>query len=746
MKKLLLFLVTILLPMVVCAYDACIDGIYYNFRSDHACVTYYDYYYNKYGYSGNIVIPETVTYNGIVYPVTEIGYYAFRESPITSVTIPNSITSIESEAFASTSITSIIIPNSVNYIGGSLFKSSSLRSIKLSTNLNSIPGGTFYGCTRLSINIPNHISSIGAEAFANCGMNSIIIPNSVTSIGNKAFANCNQLESVTFGTGLSQLGDEIFRGHTPSKVIWLSETPPTKYEKAKGTVNYVTNDQYSKINYKIYPYLNNIFESEGIRYVPINPSERTCDALDCVYDSINSNLTIGKTAINKGIEMTVENINQYTFYGNPYIKDMKWKYGGTIPNSAFRNCKNLCSIEIDDKTISIEDYAFADCESLVNPQIGSGVIIIGDYAFCNCIAMRQINIPKSVARIYDNVFKCCSELATINIEEPESTDDLHKISFDDCFFNHNGSVTYEFDVNAGDILAFDYSYDKGHGFYGGFSVYINGKEILDLEQNVTSYYICIFEKSQHVKFSMHLSPNTVYNSSDDFNKGSITNIEIGNDYSIILGANNSSMFSDCPLDSVYIGRSIKYLTSEESKKSPFSGNKYLRTVSITNRETEIYENEFYGCTNLKNISMGEDIANIGNRAFSGCIGLVKFVCGNKVQKIGKNAFSGCSSIMRFISHAIMPPICDLHALDDINKWDCTLSVPVESTSAYQQADQWKDFFFINNDLTRIRKLTNDNKKTNYYFDINGRKLMKMKSGLNIIKMGGNSKTKKIIVK
>ena len=128
------------------------------------------------------------------------------------------------------------------------------------------------------------------------------------------------------------------------------------------------------------------------------------------------------------------------------------------------------------------------------------------------------------------------------------------------------------------------------------------------------------------------------------------------------------MFSDCPLDSVYIGRSIKYLTSEESKKSPFSGNKYLRTVSITNRETEIYENEFYGCTNLKNISMGEDIANIGNRAFSGCIGLVKFVCGSKVQKIGKNAFSGCSSIMRFISHAIMPPICDLHALDDINKW------------------------------------------------------------------------------
>ena len=43
------------------AYDAEIDGIYYFFYDTEATVTYRDYYST---YSGNVVIPATVTYNG----------------------------------------------------------------------------------------------------------------------------------------------------------------------------------------------------------------------------------------------------------------------------------------------------------------------------------------------------------------------------------------------------------------------------------------------------------------------------------------------------------------------------------------------------------------------------------------------------------------------------------------------------------------------------------------------------------
>ena len=51
-------------------------------------------------YSGDVVIPESVTYNGVSYPVISIGYGAFQScSSLTSVTIPNSVTSIDDYAF-----------------------------------------------------------------------------------------------------------------------------------------------------------------------------------------------------------------------------------------------------------------------------------------------------------------------------------------------------------------------------------------------------------------------------------------------------------------------------------------------------------------------------------------------------------------------------------------------------------------------------------------------------------------------
>ena len=82
------------------------DGktIYYNYNSDGSSVsvTYQGADYSSYSneYTGTVVIPETVTYNGKTYSVTSIGYSAFAYcSSLTSVTIPNSVTSIGNGAF-----------------------------------------------------------------------------------------------------------------------------------------------------------------------------------------------------------------------------------------------------------------------------------------------------------------------------------------------------------------------------------------------------------------------------------------------------------------------------------------------------------------------------------------------------------------------------------------------------------------------------------------------------------------------
>ena len=178
MKRILSLAACLMIAVLSYAHDFGVDGIYYNIASSSVPytveVTYCGEIYYSYSdeYRGTVTIPETVTYDGRTYSVTNIGDDAFRGcSVLTSVTIPNSVTSIGSCAFQDCSgLTSVIIPNSVTSIGGS----------------------AFYGCSGLtSVTIPESVTSIGYGAFRKCsGLTSVTIPNSVTSIGVHAFSGC----------------------------------------------------------------------------------------------------------------------------------------------------------------------------------------------------------------------------------------------------------------------------------------------------------------------------------------------------------------------------------------------------------------------------------------------------------------------------------------------------------------------------------------------------------------------------
>ena len=182
----------------VIAYDAQIDGIYYNFSGDEAEVTYqkYENSTNRYfsDYSGSVAIPRSVTYNGKTYGVTSIGILAFYQcSSLTSVTIPNSVTNIGIGAFSGCSgLTLITIPENVTSIGE----------------------GAFENCINLeSITLPNGVTCIKDVTFVSCSsLVSITIPESVTSIGNYAFSNCSSLESVSFSKNIEEIGTSAFSG------------------------------------------------------------------------------------------------------------------------------------------------------------------------------------------------------------------------------------------------------------------------------------------------------------------------------------------------------------------------------------------------------------------------------------------------------------------------------------------------------------------------------------------------------
>ena len=99
------------------AYRVKVDGIRYDISGTTATVTQVG------DYSGDIVIPESITFENSKYSVTSIGDAAFYECiDLTSVTIPNSVKSIGSDAFwGCRSLTSVTIPNSVTSIGDYAF-------------------------------------------------------------------------------------------------------------------------------------------------------------------------------------------------------------------------------------------------------------------------------------------------------------------------------------------------------------------------------------------------------------------------------------------------------------------------------------------------------------------------------------------------------------------------------------------------------------------------------------------------
>lgn len=218
---------------------------------------------------------------------------------------------------------------------------------------------------------------------------------------------------------------------------------------------------------------------------------------------------------------------------------------------------------------------------------------------------------------------------------------------------------------------------------------------------------------------------------------------------LTLGSNGSNpLFASCPLDSVYIGRNINYSIASDKGYSPFYRNTKLRSVTITDKETEISPNEFYGCTALKNVRIGDGVTTFGNWAFSGCSSLDFFAFGSSVETIGKEAFSDCSALTKLISRAAIPPVCGTQALDDINKWECTLLVPDGSLTLYQTADQWKEFFFIDAfDPDGINGIEADPSLVGEVecFDLQGRRIDKAQKGINIIR-NADGTTKKVLIK
>ena len=731
-------------------------------------------------------------------------------------------------------------------------------------------------------------------------VNELIIPNSITEIKYGSFYGCLGLHSVTIGSGVLSISDNAFNGPNssikPTKTIWLTNTPPTGYANAKGSINYVANDQYTSLsNVKVYPYLSSLFEMDGVKYVPVSPSERTCHAIDCAYNSTAAAINVSETASFKGIAMTVKEVMPYTFYGNDHIKEVSVSHLGNIGDYAFYDCDEIEIVNVKNQG-NIGYQAFYNCSGIKSVEAANNGDI-GEQAFYNCHAIETVTVSNQ-GSIGSQAFYDCDGIKSVDIRNQgsigsqafygcngmqaatianyfpaaPSVDDTPLTFVDWTSTNKahssTSSETYTFTAGEGASLSFNWSVSS-EASYDKLIVTLDGTTILEKSGSLSGTYSNTISKGSHTLVVKYTKDSSNSSGSDQasvsnivVSKGSnmqtiarvgdeafsgctslrtvtlgdsigslgnkafyqctslqeivipdsvklvgeycfsgcsamksavigngltdvkeytfqnctsltdvmvgdgvtvinnyaftgcsaLTNVTLGrsvatiNNYAfqgcsslpeitlpqavtkvgdyvfagcskladvmiadrttpLALGSNGSSpLFVDCPLDSVYIGGKITYSTTSSYGYSPFYRNTSLRTVVITDREEQIYENEFYGCTNLKNVTIGNGVKSIGNYAFSGCSSLDKFAFGSSMQRIGEEAFSDCTNLTEICSSAMNPPTCGTQALDDINKWNCILKVPTGYMAAYQAADQWKEFFFIE-DIVEVATYT-----------------------------------------
>ncbi len=571
-------------------------------------------------YSGNVQIPEQVTYNGKTYDVTYVGYNAFSDCDgLTSVTIPKSVTSIGECAFQNcSSLTAVNISNGLTIIGEeSFYGCSGLTSITIPNSVTLIYDSAFRGCSglvsvhisdlatwcrlnfytissnpleyahRLLLNgvvikdliIPDGVTYIGVGAFRECNdLTSVIIPNGVTSIGGWAFYGCSNLTTVMSELDKPfEIHSSVFEGIPSDAELIVPKGTKAAYQATEGWNKFV----------KITEAASDVQTKRTIHVATAGTLSQLISAEE-------------KYQIEE-LTLTGE-LNGADFY---FIRDM----AGTVAEvkeefdgDQIRWVEHI-STEGKLKSINLAEsrivsgggpyYYEGERHGTGGAYIEkyyTGSNIISSYLFSRT-KLESIVLPNSVTSIGSSAFSGCSGLAFVPI--PSSVTSIESNAF-------SGTAWYD---NQPDGLV----------YVGNFVYNYKGE----------------MPANNHIV----IKDGTIGIANSAFNYcSSLTSVTIPNSVKCI----GDRTFDGCSnLISVSIGNSVTSIGSFS-----FSGCSGLTSITIPNSVTSIANNAFSGCSGLTSVTVPNSVTSLGENAFENCNNLTSIVIPNSVISIGSNAFIG----------------------------------------------------------------------------------------------------------
>lgn len=630
-------------------------------------------------YSGDISIPETITFFGKVYSVTAIGANAFQDcTELTSVVIPQSVTLIRDSAFQNcTGLTSIKIPASVKEIGNDAFKDctgltkvivpdiaawcrilfkgesnglwswsyanplryarhlyadndTEIKKLIIPNEVTYISEHAFSDCSYIeSVTIPNSVTFIGEAAFRGCtSLTSVTIPNSVTQINKYAFSGCSSLETVTLSENITRINDNLFYYCTSLKNITIPQS-----------VTYIAYQSFCECKS-----LTTITIPSKVSYIGFSAFSG-CSKLNTVVSLCETPPTLGKS---NGQEIVFGNSSQayllvpqgckenYLNYGQDSM-NKRWgtySFSGIFefePNKGeylvlYSSLGGKIVYEGQEISNGADAYMVSNGESI-------SLKIIADDGYELSACKIDGDSIKEITRESDNTYSI-----TLNADRGHHVDAYFALKMyegrilsiysNNCYLYYRVLPNNELEVCRG------YNSHDAMYYYAGGNVVIPDSVVFPatLSHPQREYKVTSIDKFAFMDDTGRYS-----------NRNHLLSVVVGNNITTI----NDSTFRQCPyLTSVTLGNKVKSIGAEAFA---YCGD--LTSVNIPNSTIAIGRSAFSNCEGLTSISIPKNLTSIGNEAFFGCnnISSLKVESGNTVYDSRNN----CNAIIETSTNTLI---------------------------------------------------------------------------------------------
>lgn len=586
----------------------------------------------------NAILPDTVR---------SIGSGAFEQTrSMVSATLPTTITAVPERMFYASYVERVSLPVGLQSIGkAAFFNCMHLTDLQLPEGLITIEGSAFSGCTVLKeLTLPGSLKHVGEKVFggsnieivhveegitelapvmfADCPLTQVDLPNTLTTIQDAAFYNCTKLKEITLPNSVTKLGEGVFQGCSSLSQVRLSENLKTLPASTFDGCKALTEFDFAGIT----EIGSEAFQNTGIQILDLPTTVKMLGESAFAHSALQEIWSLG------GVETLPTDVFAYAQIQSFDIPQGLYIAPGAFEYSALQ--KVATGIDVTE----INDGAFRNCRKLTSVELNEDVTRIGDNAFRACTALTSIDFPESLVSIGDYAFYT-SGLTSLVV--PNTVQQMGRMAF-------AGSALTEVSVVSGVKTLGDYAFAGCHAtFRLPMSLTEMGKYPLGFTASESDGNVTVFKMEDVNVIAPAASESIRYAKENDLKYKMIGPEDTDfNEENYLYGTvGDGDWYFDkrtgaLSTNATNVGtKQGFYFTNGQLWNYKQAG---VRSVHLLNGVKNLGD-IFAGITTLEQVTATDSLTNINTDAFVGCTGL-KSVSLPAVTKIGANSFADCTAL------------------------------------------------------------------------------------------------------